>query len=47
MVERHFAWPLGCRGVGVCYERRPDVLRGRMHPARALVRGRFLISSPT
>ncbi len=37
VVERTQAWLLGCRRLGVRYERRADLLQGLLHLARALV----------
>ena len=42
MVERTFAWLLGCRRLGVRYERRADLLRGLLHLACALICLHFL-----
>jgi transposase len=42
VVERSFAWLLGCRRLGVRYERRADLLRGLLHLACALICVRFL-----
>jgi transposase len=42
VVERTFAWLLGCRRLGVRYERRADLLRGLLHLACALICVRFL-----
>ncbi|MBA2598381.1 MAG: IS5 family transposase [Chloroflexia bacterium] len=42
VVERTLAWLLGCRRLGVRYERRADVLQGFLHLACALVCLRFL-----
>jgi transposase len=42
VVERTLAWLLGCRRLGVRYERRADLLQGLLHLARALVCVRFL-----
>ena len=42
VVERSLAWLLGCRRLGVRYERRADLLRGRLHLAGALICLRFL-----
>ncbi len=42
VVERSLAWLLGCRRLGVQYERRADVLQGLLHLACALVCLRFL-----
>ena len=44
VVERTLAWLLGCRRLGVRYERRADVLRGFLHLACALMCLRFLAS---
>ena len=37
VVERTFAWLLGCRRLGVRYERRADLVQGFLHPACALI----------
>jgi transposase len=37
VVERSLAWLLGCRRLGVRYERRADVLQGLLHLACALL----------
>ena len=37
VVERTLAWLLGCRRLGVRYERRADLLRGLLHLAWALI----------
>jgi transposase len=37
VVERTFAWLLGCRRLGLRYERRADLLRGLLHLACALI----------
>jgi transposase len=42
IVERSLAWLLGCRRLGVRYERRVDLLRGLLHLACSLVCIRFL-----
>jgi transposase len=42
VVERTLAWLLGCRRLGVRYERRADLLQGLLHLACALVCVRFL-----
>ncbi len=42
IVERTFAWLLGCRRLGVRYERRADLLRGLLHLACVLICLRFL-----
>ena len=42
VVERSFAWLLGCRRLGVRYERRADLLLGLLHLACALICVRFL-----
>lgn len=42
VVERSLAWLLGCRRLGVRYERRPDLLLGFLHLACALICLRFL-----
>jgi transposase len=41
-VERSLSWLLGCRRLGVRYERRADLLRGLLHLACALICLRFL-----
>jgi transposase len=42
VVERTFSWVLGCRRLGVRYERRADLLQGLLHLACALICLRFL-----
>jgi transposase len=42
VVERTFAWLLGCRRLGVRYERRADLLQGLLHLACALLCLKFL-----
>jgi transposase len=42
VVERSFAWLLGCRHLGSRYERRADLLQGLLHLACALICVRFL-----
>ena len=42
VVERSLAWLLGCRRLGVRYERRVDILQGLLHLACALTCLRFL-----
>ena len=42
VVERTQAWLLGCRRLGVRYERRADLLQGLLHLACALICLRFL-----
>jgi hypothetical protein len=42
VVERTLSWLLGCRRLGVRYERRADLLRGLLHLACALVCLKFL-----
>lgn len=42
VVERTLAWLLGCRRLGVRYERRADLLQGLLHLACALICLRFL-----
>ena len=42
VVERAQAWLLGCRRLGVRYERRVDLLQGLLHLACALLCLRFL-----
>jgi transposase len=46
VVERTLAWLLGCRRLGVRYERRADLLQGLLHLACALICMRYL-ASPT
>jgi len=42
VVERTQAWLLGCRRLGVRFERRVDILQGLLHLACALLCVRFL-----
>jgi transposase len=42
IVERSLAWLLGCRRLGVRYERRSDLLLGLLHLACSLICVRFL-----
>lgn len=42
VVERSLAWLLGCRRLGLRYERRADLLQGLLHLACALLCLRFL-----
>jgi transposase len=42
VVERTLAWLLGCRTLGVRYERRADILQGLLRLACALTCLRFL-----
>ena len=42
VVERSLSWLLGCRRLGVRYERRADVLRGLLHLACSMICLRFL-----
>ena len=37
VVERTFSWLLGCRHLGVRYERRADLLQGLLHLVCALL----------
>lgn len=46
VVERSLAWLLGCRRLGVRYERRADLLQGMLHLACALICLRFLRPTP-
>jgi len=46
VVERTLAWLLGCRRLGVRYERRADLLRGLLHLACSLICLRFLPPVP-
>jgi IS5 family transposase len=41
-VERTYSWLLGCRRLGVRYERRADLLQALLHLAWALICRRFL-----
>jgi IS5 family transposase len=43
VVERSMSWLLGCRRLGVRYERRADLLSGMLHLACALICERFLV----
>jgi IS5 family transposase len=42
VVERSLSWLLGCRRLGVRYERRADILQGLLHLACALNCLKFL-----
>ena len=42
VVERSLSWLLGCRRLGVRYERRADILQGLLDLACALICLRFL-----
>ena len=42
VVERSQAWLVGCRRLGVRYERRADILHGFAYLAAALINLRFL-----
>ena len=42
VVERTLSWLLGCRRLGVRYERRASLLQGLLHLACALICLRFL-----
>ncbi len=42
VVERTLAWLLGCRRLGVRYERRADLLQGLLHLACAVICLRYL-----
>jgi len=46
VVERSLSWLLGCRRLGVRYERRADILLGLLHLACALICIRFLDPDP-
>ena len=46
VVERTLSWLLGCRRLGVRYERRADLLEGLLHLACALICLGFLGPSP-
>ena len=45
VVERSLAWVLGCRGLGIGYERQADLLQGLLHSACALLCLHFLPSA--
>ncbi len=47
VVERTLSWLLGCRRLGVRYERRADLLQGLLHLACALICLRFLAPADT
>ena len=47
VVERTLSWLLGCRRLGVRYERRAELLKGRLHLACALICCRFLSPADT
>ena len=47
IVERSLSWLLGYRRLGVCYERRADVLQGLLHLACALTCLAFLAPTTT
>jgi IS5 family transposase len=42
VVERSLSWLLGCRRLGVRYERRADLLQGLLHLACSLICLNFL-----
>jgi hypothetical protein len=42
VVERSFSWLLGCRCLGVRYERQADFLQSLLNLARALLCLRYL-----
>lgn len=42
VVERTLSWLLGCRRLGIRYERRADLLQGLLHLACTLICLRFL-----
>jgi transposase len=42
VVERTFSWLLGCRRLGIRYERRADLLQGLLHVAYTLICLNFL-----
>ncbi len=46
VVERTFAWMLGCRRPGVRYERRDDLLQGLLHLPCALICLHYLAPAP-
>ena len=45
VVERTLSWLLGCRRLGVRYERRAGLLQGLLHLACALICVRFLTAA--
>jgi transposase len=45
VVERTFSWLLGCRRLGIRYERRADLLQGLLHLTCALLCLHFLPSA--
>jgi transposase len=47
LVERTLSWLLGCRRLGVRYERRAELLEGLLHLACALICCRFLSPADT
>ena len=47
IVERTLAWQLGCRRLGVRYERRAFLLQGLLHLACSLICIRFLFPAAT
>jgi transposase len=47
VVERSLSWLLGCRRLGVRYERRADLLQGLLHLASALICLTFLAPMTT
>ena len=47
VVERSISWLLGCRRLGVRYERRADLLQGLLHLACALICLTFLAPMTT
>jgi len=47
VVERTQAWLLGCRRLGVRYERRADLLQGLLHLACSLLCLKFVTPSAT
>jgi transposase len=47
VVERSLAWLLGCRRLGVRYERRADLLQGLLHLGCALLCLTFVVPAST
>jgi IS5 family transposase len=47
VVERSLAWLLGCRRLGVRYERRADLLQGLLHLGCALLCLTFVVPANT
>jgi hypothetical protein len=47
VVERSLSWLLGCRRLGVRYERRADLLQGLLHLACSRICRSFLAPATT